>query len=165
MALNSDGVMLLAPGMLWGMLRERPVPLEALEVLEPDAWACGDDGLGDSIQTPARAMRWSNAMRFSRHRVGHFLAMVVRHTCAVAAQTCAAIAVTDFCASWFHRLFCQSTGLFLPKEMLKETAAIIRKCKNQQESRTPVFPPRTNGLKWVRQLSRIRDNPSPFQNL
>ena len=49
MALNSDGVMLLAPGMLWGMLRERPVPLEALEVLEPDAWACGDDGLGDSI--------------------------------------------------------------------------------------------------------------------
>ena len=104
MALNSDGVMLLAPGMLWGMLRERPVPLEALEVLEPDAWACGDDGLGDSIQTPARAMRWSNAMRFSRHRVGHFLAMVVRHTCAVAAQTCAAIAVTDFCASLFHRL-------------------------------------------------------------
>ena len=95
MALNSDGVMLLAPGMLWGMLRERPVPLEALEVLEPDAWACGDDGLGDSIQTPARAMRWSNAMRFSRHRVGHFLAMVVRHTCAVAAQTCAAIALRD----------------------------------------------------------------------
>lgn len=40
MALNSDGVMLLAPGMLWGMLRERPVPLEALEVLEPDTWAC-----------------------------------------------------------------------------------------------------------------------------
>ena len=76
--------MLLAPGMLWGMLRERPVPLEALEVLEPDAWACGDDGLGDSIQTPARAMRWSNAI--SRHRVGHFLAMVVRHTCAVAAH-------------------------------------------------------------------------------
>ena len=49
MALNSDGVMLLALGMLWDMLRERPVPLEALEVLEPDAWARGDDGLGDSI--------------------------------------------------------------------------------------------------------------------
>ena len=58
-------------------------------------------------------------------------------------------------ASWFHPLFCQSTGLFLPKEMLKETAAIIRKRKNQQESRTPVFPPRTNGLKWVRRLSQI----------
>ena len=98
MALNSDGVMLLAPGMLWGMLRERPVPLEALEVLEPDAWACGDDGLGDSIPTPARALGWSSAMRVSRHRDGHALAMVERHSCALAAPTCAAIAVTDFCA-------------------------------------------------------------------
>ena len=121
MALNSDGVMLLAPGMLWGMLRERPVPLEALEVLEPDAWACGDDGLGDSIQTPARAMRWSNAMRFSRHRVGHFLAMVVRHTCAVAAQTCAAIAVRVLRVLVPPASSANSTGLFLPKETIKET--------------------------------------------
>ena len=73
MALNSDGVMLLAPGMAWGTLRERPVPLE---VLEPDAWARGDDGLGESIPPPgsdsipppaprraqgvlSNAMRWS----------------------------------------------------------------------------------------------------------
>ena len=46
MALDSDGVMLLAHGMVWGMLRERPVPLE---VLEPDAWARGNDGLVESI--------------------------------------------------------------------------------------------------------------------
>ena len=46
-ALNSDGVMLL---MVRGTLRERPVPLE---VLEPDAWARDDDGLGDSIPPAA----------------------------------------------------------------------------------------------------------------
>ena len=50
MALNSDGVMLLAAGMAWGTLRERPVPLE---VLEPDAWARGDDGLGECIPPAA----------------------------------------------------------------------------------------------------------------
>ena len=50
MALNFFGVMLLAPGMAWGTLRERPVPLE---VLEPDAWASGDDGLGESIPPAA----------------------------------------------------------------------------------------------------------------
>ena len=50
MALNFFGVMLLAPGMAWGTLRERPVPLE---VLEPDAWARGDDGLGESIPPAA----------------------------------------------------------------------------------------------------------------
>ena len=38
--------------MVRGTLRERPVPLE---VLEPDAWARDDDGLGDSI--PPAALR------------------------------------------------------------------------------------------------------------
>ena len=160
MALNSDGVMLLAPGMLWGMLRERPVPLEALEVLEPDAWACGDDGLGDSIQTPARAMRWSNAMRFSRHRVGHFLAMVVRHTCAVAAQTCAAIAVTDFCASWFHQLLLSiPPGSSCQKKQLNRLCH-IRKCqKNQQkiQYRAP------NSHKWFEVGQTTGLDPIQFQ--
>jgi hypothetical protein len=42
-ALNSDGVMLLAPGMVWGTLREQPVACEFIQIY----------GLGESIPPPA----------------------------------------------------------------------------------------------------------------
>ena len=55
---------------------------------------------------------------------------------AMAAQTCAAIAVTDFCASWFHRLLLPiPPGSSCQKKQLKRLCH-IRKCqKNQQKIR------------------------------
>ena len=130
MALNSDGVMLLAPGMLWGMLRERPVPLEALEVFEPDAccrlglWRRRTGRLHPDSSRSRTGLVKRNAcftsQRWSRscHGGAPFL-------CSGRANLRGHSGHRFLRASWFHRLFCQSTGLFLPKEMLKETTAVI----------------------------------------